>query len=390
MTDSLPPNWRSAKDSDGKEYYFNELTGETSWTWPEGDKRPEMASPPVAAMVPTMASDAAEFAPAEEPPMVTAPQYGNGGKRAGGFPMAPGAAGLASTLGDGVLSRVLIMIFCSVVVTLQSAIYASRTEGDGAAESYGISVGSVSLGFSLIFLAIAKYKASTFINWTLPKIRGEFTITQLFCLFHALWWLPAAAILTFFSPFRETCNAYFATWAAFITSILMLSKAFSRVQIAMKSMSAIHEDAHVKSLAGIALSSAIVLFASIEFVGVNPEATFSLIAAVFSVVLAALMYYLVDRKMIGPPVKKGLAGIFVSLWLFAAIILTFDGPFNITTNGYFGVWFALFSSISYAYKEYVGGDLPLGSSLRRSFAFEAMESFEEAPMASVPVGSNVA
>ena len=197
----------------------------------------------------------------------------------------------------------------------------------------------------------------------------------------------------------------------------------------MKSMSAIHEDAHVKSLAGIALSSAIVLFASIEFVGLNPEATFSLIAAVFSVVLAALMcacpcelphqplaahsvcrvrgrmlsdpdgpwshsmtrrYYLVDRKVIGPPAKKGLAGVFVSLWLFAAIILTFDGPFNMTGNGYFGTWFATFCSISYAYQEYVGGDLPLGSSLRRSFAFEAMESFEEAPIAAVPAGSNVA
>ena len=25
-TRTLPPNWRVAKDSDGKEYYFNELT----------------------------------------------------------------------------------------------------------------------------------------------------------------------------------------------------------------------------------------------------------------------------------------------------------------------------------------------------------------------------
>ena len=25
MAESLPPNWRAAKDSDGKEYYFNEV-----------------------------------------------------------------------------------------------------------------------------------------------------------------------------------------------------------------------------------------------------------------------------------------------------------------------------------------------------------------------------
>ena len=37
MEPVLPPNWRSAKDADGKEYYFNELTGETSWKVPEAD-----------------------------------------------------------------------------------------------------------------------------------------------------------------------------------------------------------------------------------------------------------------------------------------------------------------------------------------------------------------
>ena len=36
-TPALPPNWRSAKAADGKEYYFNELTGETSWTFPSGN-----------------------------------------------------------------------------------------------------------------------------------------------------------------------------------------------------------------------------------------------------------------------------------------------------------------------------------------------------------------
>ena len=34
MDPALPPNWRSARAADGKEYYFNELTGETSWTVP--------------------------------------------------------------------------------------------------------------------------------------------------------------------------------------------------------------------------------------------------------------------------------------------------------------------------------------------------------------------
>ena len=173
MAGELPPNWRAAKDSDGKEYYFNELTGETSWSFPEGDKKPassfEASSPPVNPIAPSMASDSAEFAPSEEPPM---PSYGNGGKANFGR-TAPGASGISATLGSGVMTRVCIMMFCSVVVLLQSAIYLGRTTGDGAAESYGIAVGSVSLGFSVIFVAIAKYKPSTFSNWVLPKLRGE-------------------------------------------------------------------------------------------------------------------------------------------------------------------------------------------------------------------------
>ena len=32
--EDLAPNWRAAKAADGKEYYFNEVTGETSWTKP--------------------------------------------------------------------------------------------------------------------------------------------------------------------------------------------------------------------------------------------------------------------------------------------------------------------------------------------------------------------
>ena len=46
------------------------------------------------------------------------------------------------------------------------------------------------------------------------------SVSQLFALFMVAWWLPAAIVLTFFSPFTTTSNAYFATWAAIITSVL--------------------------------------------------------------------------------------------------------------------------------------------------------------------------
>ena len=151
--------------------------------------------------------------------MVAAPAYGNGGKHLSGWDQA----GLAAVMGPGVLPRIMVIKFCSVVVLLQSSIYAGRTAGDGAAESYGISVGSISLAFCIFFTALAKYKPSTFANWVLPKVRGELSATQCFAIFLVAWWGPAAAVLTFFSPFTSTSNGFFATWTAVAMSIFLLS-----------------------------------------------------------------------------------------------------------------------------------------------------------------------
>ena len=93
-----------------------------------------------------------------------------------------------------------------------------------------------------------------------------------------------------------------------------------------------------------------VLFASIEYVGASGEAVFSLICGCLSVVLSSLLYYLVDRKTASPQMKKAFAATFVFMWFFCAAILTFDGPFNGTGNGYFGTWFATFCALSFAYQ----------------------------------------
>lgn len=153
----------------------------------------------------------------------------------------------------------------------------------------------------------------------------------------------------------------------------MLGGSFNRVANAFKSASAIREDANVKSLVGLATSSAVVVFSTIEFVGLGiGEATFGLIAGIASTLLAAFMYWLVERNKAGVPLKKATGVLFVLLWLVACVVLTFDGPFQGTGNGYFGTWFATFCAFSFAYQEFVGGQIPLTSSLRNSFSFAPM------------------
>jgi len=316
---------------------------------------------------------------------MAAVSHGNGAARA-----RFDGAGVSDILGAGMLPRLMIIMFCSLVVLLQSSIDASRTSGDGAAESYGISVGAISFGFTIVFILFAKKKPDTFANWVLPKVRGELSVTQLFSLFIFVWWFFGTAILTFFAPYTYTSNAFFATWTAVITAALMMAAVFQRVQIAMQASLSVSQDANVKALAGLTVFSTVVLFSSIEYVGTTGEATFSLIAGLLSLLASAMLYYLVDKKRVGAPTKKGLGAFFVLLWFVAVCVLTFDGPFNITGNGYFGTWAAMFCSLSFAYQEFVGGEIPLGS-IRASFAFATMADDEPISTVSVhPEGANVA
>ena len=241
MEDDLPPNWRLATDEDGKVYYFNELTDEVKWEKPtEADAvKPEPVaaqSPPVNPIAPTMAMDESEFAPAtDRPPMAMVTPGGNGAKSGAGV-----AGSLDSTLGDGVLLRVFIVMFCSVVVFIQACFCSGKaaptltvtparcigtTAVDscyaGGPASYAICVGLFSLIFCCIFLFFGKKKASCFSNYEAPKVK--WSAQQLFAVVLALWWTPATFVLTFFAPFTNTSNAYFAIWAAMITTVLMLA-----------------------------------------------------------------------------------------------------------------------------------------------------------------------
>lgn len=230
MERPLPPNWRTAKDADAKEYYFNELTGEVSWVFPEEGDKPKAApaaaiAQPVEPIAPSVVADADEFAPSEEPPKAQPPNYSSGGKRT----MGAGSAGLAATLGHGVLPRVQIIMFCSVVVLVQSIMVMPRASAatvttgrmlqqasndtndsaspsppttatpapapatdislclapaisSGAAENYALSVGLISFLFCAGYLAVAKFKPMVYNNWVLPKVRGELTIAHLYAM----------------------------------------------------------------------------------------------------------------------------------------------------------------------------------------------------------------
>ena len=50
-------------------------------------------------------------------------------------------------------------------------------------------------------------------------------------------------------------------------------------------------------------------------------------------------------------------------------ILTFDGPFITTSNGYFGSWFATMCTASFAYQSFIHRPLHVMQRVRTSFSF---------------------
>ena len=49
-------------------------------------------------------------------------------------------------------------------------------------------------------------------------------------------------------------------------------------------------------------------------------------------------------------------------------ILTFNGPFTVTGNGFFGTWGATVCSLGLSYQTFFEKELPLGSSIRKSLS----------------------
>ena len=408
-TPALPPNWRSAKAADGKEYYFNELTGETSWTFPSGNGAAAPSAPEdiKVSVPPALVSEEKGPSAADEPPpddfndaleRATEPQEPpSGGGRIRGM-----YDGLGATMGP-VLGKMLAIAVASFVVMLQSSIKFDLVAAESIPAqpnlAYSVSVGTVSFGMVVIYLLLSKFATRQVASVTLPlpRGRGPVTVPQLFALFFALWWLFGTIILTFYGPWTTTSVSYFACWIALVASAQACATSFTRVSTVFRSLSATAYDAkvmprtrlvpprashlhtftshpnlhtsQVSYLAGVGLASFTLFLASLNYTGEGGAfegganyigsalATFGVAAGVVSLVMAFALTYLVDRNKISKLGVKIAAGFLVLLWFAAVAFLTFDAPFEETGNGFFACWCGFAASSAYAYREIFGFQL---------------------------------
>jgi len=221
--------------------------------------------------------------------------------------------------------------------------------------TYGVVLSTISFVFTLLFLALAKFRPEALARFSLPLPRnmGLLSAQQVFYGFLFIWWGPGTGVLTFHGPYRTTGNPYFACWAAFFASAMLCADAFTKMKVGMQSIKSA-STSYLREMFGLLVSSVSLFFASIDFAS-HQTGAYGVSLGVISTVVTVAITYLIDKKKIGAagaPIRKAVSAVLLILWSFAALILTFDSPFTSTGNGYFACWYGVISASLFVYREF--------------------------------------
>jgi len=382
--EDLAPNWRAAKAADGKEYYFNEVTGETSWTKP--------APPPQ--RVEPLVSDGADVGAgngvgndvaARDMPGSLAPRAGAADSPDRfGSPSAPSGSSPGSGPLGPFMPKLVILLAASFVVMLQAAIEDGKEECITSQEatsggnctphnkslvSYAVAVGTVSLIVLLGVLACARLRPELVGEKKFAMPRGkEAKPIHLLSGFLLLWWAIGCGILTFHEPFKNTSNAYFACWVALLVSMLLGVDSYAAMHVAWKQYEDAAADLTTYFLLIMLLASFVLFLASLDYVSDSSQGAWGFSCALITALLTAVYMAGRSRNKLTVPVSKVLTGLIFALWVFGAGVLTFDEPFSTTGNGFFSCWVGVVASASLSYQCYFNTQIAWAQHLRNSFS----------------------
>ncbi len=193
-------------------------------------------------------------------------------------------------------------------------------------------------------------------------------LEKLIVLLMGFSWTLMALLYTFIGPFLVTSNGYFAAWGSCFVSFVAIETEFRFLEGVNKRVQGVdgsyHESIVGQCMLVILFSSIVVVLASIHpcVLSCTETTLYAIIVGSISVVTSSVMVILaITSSRIHP---KGLYFVsigFVFLWFISTCILTFAGSatFTLTGNGYFGVWFALISSLALYRESYKALDIPI-------------------------------
>jgi hypothetical protein len=235
----------------------------------------------------------------------------------GGTTTSPEDGGTTQGIAAGLLDEAKLPYvggFVSGVILLIALTVGSLK--DDKYYEYGIAIAVVAMFFSLVGFVL------THVNTVDSKI----LMVNNYFLF--LWNFIGTCFMTFGSPFDETGNGYFAAWGLTIFAVMGLG-------VNLK-----EETNNMGSLMGN-FASSIVVIVAIAAEGLKSykaDATYALIVACLSLVVVLFVAKMERNNGAQSILTFPVLALFAILWLVAAALVTFRGPFPTTGNGYFGSW----------------------------------------------------
>lgn len=189
---------------------------------------------------------------------------------------------------------------------------------------YAVSVGPVGMVLSSVGLLL---------SWKTTWDQGS--LSKWISALCFLWSFIAAGVLTFGrGPFVETGNGYFSSWGMALFSVQTMG-------ITAKHMKESAYDG--TSLLGLGLFSIVLIIAlSSELVD---DKTYK-VNMMYSLILSIVTLIFVERlRDFDATIKSAVITCFAVMWVAAATLMTFDGPFTTTGNGYFAAWGAAITCV---------------------------------------------
>ncbi len=187
---------------------------------------------------------------------------------------------------------------------------------------YAIFVSSVAIALSFIGLILTKFAQDKHM-----RVGKHMNILDLVYSF------IGACFLTFYEPFKQTSNGYFAAWTILCGCAMSMGMTSDAFGSTIKSLGAVM---------GLLASSLVVIIASITPIRDEmnkSEAYFALILSCVTFVFILIILGLDKMNKQMPRMASFLAFAILSMcWIIMACLVTFCGPFEVTGNGYFVSW----------------------------------------------------
>ena len=210
------------------------------------------------------------------------------------------------------------------------------TKVDVVNGGYALAVGIIGTLFAGLALFLIRTMPDTWLRKVMDapmQAMHDVTLGTLFALFAFVWWSIGAGVITFQAPYTVASNGYFAAWTGFITSLMSLGWDVGGTGTYLDKLGPVTE---------LLIASLVLLFALIPtFYNPTPgQIIYGTIVAVLTIMwtLFSLIveHATAEENGLKPIVRSVLVYLFWTvLWAVAAIVLTFQAPFEIVGNGFF-------------------------------------------------------